>query len=196
MKKVLTVIIAGALAASICAVTAGCGGNSSSNKAATTVPSTSPSTSSAAATAAADGNQTQQDRQQGVDNQNQGSQSAESYSQSSAGQEAQNNENQNNANQDSAAGTPGISAEEASKTALSQQSSAFRVASCTQGTDESGSSVWVVRLTADAGGADYVYYVKSGSCVLAYVDNSNRAVPERGDDSDTAGDNTVAPYEE
>ncbi len=195
MKKIITVIIAGALAASLCAVMAGCGGNSSSNKAATTVPTTAASTTQAATAAAADGNQTQQDQQVG-DGQAQSSQNNENSAQSSAAQNSQNGENQDNANQDNVAGSPGISSEEASQTALNQQSKAFRVASCTLGTDESGSSVWIVKLTADAGGADYVYYVKSGSCVLAYVDNSNRAVPERGDDSDNAEDNTVASYAE
>ena len=147
MKKLVSVLLCALLAGS-CAL-AGCGGNNSSQSGDSSATEAANSSASASATSG--------QKQTGTSNTS-----------------AQSGNVQSSQGSVTADGSTGISANDAAEAALKQQGSEYRLASCEPGTDESGAAVWVVRLTSDAGKLDYIYYVKKGSCVLAYMDDAEK----------------------
>ena len=145
MKKIIGILISGALAVSICGAMAGCGEKTSG---------ASETTKPAATTYAAESSQNQT-TQASTDNET----------------EPNSGSSQSTTSQPSGQSGPGITEEEAKQKALQEKPNGYKVSNCALASDESGNSVWAVTLQSDKDPLIYVYYVRQDKCILAYADD-------------------------
>lgn len=145
MKKIIGILISGALAVSICGAMAGCGEKTSG---------ASETTKSAATTQAAKSSQNQTTQASSDNETEPNSGSSQSTTSQSSGQSG-----------------PGITGEEAKQKALQEKPNGYKVSNCALASDESGNSVWAVTLQSDKDPLVYVYYVRQDKCILAYADD-------------------------